>query len=93
LRAGVRKASFSLKFVDRRTGRQERITLGYYPGITLAEARRRAKEHQARIEDPQVRANPAKELRDKTAMSSFRELVERRLVDERLAANTREYYR
>jgi integrase len=93
LRAGARKASFSLKFVDRRTHRQQRITLGYYPGITLAEARRRAKEHQARIEDPQVRANPAKERRDRTAMSCFRELAEKRLVDEQLAPNTREYYR
>jgi hypothetical protein len=29
LRAGAHKATFSLKFVDQRTGRQERITLGY----------------------------------------------------------------
>jgi Arm DNA-binding domain len=64
LRAGVRKAAFSLKFRDRRTGRQERLTLGYYPSIGLAEARRRAKEEQARIADPKVLANPARERRD-----------------------------
>ena len=93
LRAGVRKASFSLKFVDRRSGRQERVTLGYYPAISLAEARRRANEHQARIEDPQVQANPARERRDRTAMPSFRDLADRRLADEHLAATTREYYR
>jgi hypothetical protein len=92
LRAGIRKASFSLKFVDRRTGRQERVKLGHYPAIALAEARRRAKEHQARIEDPQVRANPAKERRDRAAVSTFRELAEARLADERLAPTTREYY-
>jgi integrase len=93
LRAGTRKASFSLKFVDRRTGRQERVKLGYYPSIALAEARRRAKEHQARIEDPQVHANPAKERRDHAAVPTFRELAKARLADERLAPTTREYYR
>ena len=30
LKAGVRKAAFSLRFRDRRTGRQERLTLGYH---------------------------------------------------------------
>ena len=92
LRAGVRKTSFSLKFVDRRTGRQERVNLGYYPAIGLSEARRRAKEHQARIEDPQVQANPARERRDRASMPTFRQLAERRLVDGRLAQSTRDYY-
>jgi integrase len=93
LRAGIRKASFSLKFVDRRTGRQERVKLGNYPWIVLAEARRRAKEHQARIEDPRVYANPAKERRDRAAVPTFREMAEERLADESLAPTTREYYR
>jgi integrase len=92
LRAGVRKTSFSLKFVDRRTGRQERVNLGYYPALGLAEARRRAKEHQARIEDPQVHANPARERRDRASTPTFRQLAERRLVDGRLAQSTRDYY-
>jgi integrase len=93
LRAGVRKAAFSLKFVDRRTGRQERLALGYYPAIGLAEARRRAKEEQARIADPKVLANPARERRDISSMSTFKELAELRLADERLADTTRDYYR
>jgi integrase len=92
LRAGVRKASFSLKFVDRRTGRQERLTLGYYPSIGLAEARRRAKEQQARIGDPKILANPARERRDIAAMPTFQQLAQRRLADERLANTTRDYY-
>jgi hypothetical protein len=37
------RPSFSLKFVDRRTGDRERHTLGYHPSIGLAEARPRAK--------------------------------------------------
>jgi len=93
LRAGVRKASFSLKFVDRRTGRQERLTLGYYPSIGLAEARRRAKEEQARIADPKVLANPARERRDISAMSTFKKLAELRLADGRLADTTTDFYR
>jgi hypothetical protein len=93
LRAGVRKAAFSLKFVDRRTGRQERLALGYYPAIGLAEARRRAKEEQARIADPKVLANPARERRDISSVSTFKELAELRLADERLADTTRDYYR
>ena len=93
LRAGAHKATFSLKFVDQRTGRQERITLGYYPSLSLAEARRRAHEQQARIRDPRVRANPARERRNLEAMPTFRELAERRLEDDRLASSTRTYYR
>jgi integrase len=93
LRAGARVASFSLKFVDRRTGRQERFVLGYYPNIGLAEARRRAREYQARIADPHVLANPARERRATAAMPTFQEIAERRLADERLAATTRDYYR
>ena len=93
LRAGAHKATFSLKFVDRRTGRQERITIGYYPSLSLAEARRRAHEQQARIRDPRVRANPARERRDLEAMPTFQELAERRLEDDRLASSTRTYYR
>ena len=93
LRAGVRKAAFSLKFVDRRTGRQERLARGYYPTSGLAEARRRAKEEQARIADPKVLANPARERRDISSMSTFKELAELRLADERLADTTRHYYR
>ena len=93
LRAGVRKAAFSLKFRDRRTGRQERLTLGYYPSIGLAEARRRAKEEQARIADPKVLANPARERRDISAMSTFKELADLRLADERLAERTTAFYR
>ena len=92
LRAGARRASFSLKFVDRRTGRQERLLLGHYPSIGLAEARRRAREQQARIADPQVLANPARERRAIAAMPTFREIAERRLEDQRLASTTREYY-
>jgi len=93
LRAGARKAAFSLKFRDRRTGRQERLTLGYYPAIGLAEARRRAKEEQARIADPKVLANPVRERRDVSSMSTFKELAELKLADENLADTTRAYYR
>src|SRR3954471_13789102 len=75
VRVGRAKVTFSLKFVDRRSGRQDRVKLGHYPALSLGEARRRAKEHQAKIEDPQVMANPARDRRDRAAMPSFRELA------------------
>jgi integrase len=96
LRVGARRATFSLKYVDRRTGRQERVTLGYYPATSLAEARRRAKEHQARIEDPAVRASPARERRGVDASPTFDRLAEMRIATEgrhSLAPQTRDYYR
>ena len=93
LRAGARKAAFSLKFVDRRTGRQERMIIGYYPSLRLGEARRRAREEQANIADPRVRANPARERRALSALPTFKELAERRLADDNLSTSTRSYYR
>jgi integrase len=93
LRAGLRTASFSLKFNDRRNGRRERLTLGYYPAISLSEARRRAREEQARIADPYVRANPARERRDLSAMVTFAQLAELRLAEDNIGESTREYYR
>jgi integrase len=92
VRVGTAKVTFSLKFVDRRSGRQDRVKLGHYPALGLGEARRRAKEHQARIADPQLMANPARDRREREAMPTFRELAARRLEDERLASRTREYY-
>jgi integrase len=79
LRAGKTRASFSLKFVDGRTGRQERIKLGLYPQMSLAEARRRAMEERARITDPRELANPARDRREKSAQTTFRKLAEMRL--------------
>jgi site-specific recombinase XerD len=45
------------------------------------------------IADPKVLANPARERRDVSSMSTFKELAELRLADERLADTTRDYYR
>jgi integrase len=95
LRVGMRAATFSLKYADRRTGRQERVEVGRYPAIGLGEARRRAKELQARIQDPRVLASPARELRDRAAMPTFRELADERLDAggrRPLAPATRGYY-
>ena len=93
LRAGPRGGVWRLKYVDGRSGRQERVILGYYPHVGLSEARRRADEERARIRDPRVLANPARELRDRAAVPTFRELAERRLAVGDLAPSTRDYYR
>ena len=96
LRAGKRRASFSLKFVDGRTGRQERIKLGLYPQMSLAEARRRAMEERAKITDPRVLANPARDRRETSAATTFRRLAEMRLAAvgrDALAPSTLAHYR
>ena len=96
LRAGKTRASFSLKFVDGRTGRQERIKLGVYPQMSLAEAHRRAMEERARITDPRELANPARDRREKSTAATFRKLAEMRLAAagrHALAPSTLAHYR
>ncbi len=92
LRAGPRGGVWRLKYVDGRSGKQERVVLGHYPHVGLSEARRRADEERARIRDPRVLANPAREMRDRSAAPTFRELVQRRLAVGDLAQSTRDYY-
>jgi integrase len=93
LRAGPRGGVWRLKYVDGRSRKQERVILGHYPQVGLSEARRRADEEKARIRDPRVLANPAREVRDRSAAPTFRELAERRLHVGDLAQSTRAYYR
>ena len=93
LRAGPRGGVWRLKYVDGRSGRQERVILGHYPQVGLSEARRRADEERARIRDPRVLASPARELRERAAVPTFRQLAERRLAVGDLAPSTQDYYR
>ena len=95
LRVGRRTVVWRLYYTDRRTHRKERVVLGRYPDVGLAEARRRAKAHQADIEDPDVRASPARELRDRSGSMKFSELAEARLAakgNKALADSTLVYY-
>jgi len=48
---------------------------------------------RARIADPKVLANPARERRDVSSMSTFKELAELRLADERVVDTTPAYCR
>lgn len=89
-------ASWRVAWRDPRTGRKERLRLGSYPAVSLAEARRRAHEVLAKAKDPIRPTNVARELRERRSARTFREVALERLEADgegALAERSREYYR
>ena len=68
--------SWRLHYSRQSDGRRRAVTLGSYPSIGLKEARRRAKQLQAEIEDIQKRADPASQVKAHRDAETFSELAD-----------------
>lgn len=68
--------AWRLHYTRRSDGRRRVATLGRYPGISLKQARTKAKALQATIEDAEVRADPAAEGQARRAAGTFAELAD-----------------
>lgn len=68
--------AWRLHYTRRSDGRRRVTTLGRYPGITLKQARTRAKALQATIEDTDLRADPAAEKQARRVAGTFAELAD-----------------
>src|SRR5882757_3968815 len=68
--------AWRLHYTRRSDGRRRVATLGRYPGLTLKQARTKAKALQATIEDAEVRADPAAEGQARRAAGTFAELAD-----------------
>lgn len=66
--------SWRLHYTRRSDGKRRAVMLGSYPALPLKEARRRAKQLQADIEDAEKRADPASGVRVRREAESFVEL-------------------
>jgi integrase len=68
--------SWRLHYTRRSDGRRRAVALGSYPSIGLKEARRRAKQLQAEIEDEEKRADPAGRVKVRREAETFEELAQ-----------------
>lgn len=67
--------SWRLHYTRRSDGKRRAVAIGSYPGIGLKEARRRAKQMQAEIEDAEKRADPAGGVKVRREAETFEELA------------------
>lgn len=67
--------SWRLHYTRRSDGKRRAVTLGSYPALALKEARRRAKQLQAEIEDEEKRADPAGGAKARREAETFEELA------------------
>lgn len=70
------KKSWRLHYTRRSDGRRRAIKLGVYPGLSLKEARAKAKGLQSSIESEEQRADPASERTARRQASTFAQLAE-----------------
>lgn len=68
--------TWRLQYSRRSDGKRRAVALGSYPAVGLKEARRRAKEHQAGIEDGERRADPASRAQDRRVALTFGQLAD-----------------
>ena len=68
--------SWRLHYTRRSDGKRRAVAIGAYPELGLKEARRRAKQLQAEISDPDKRADPAGRIRERREAETFQELSE-----------------
>lgn len=66
----------NLHCTRRSDGKRRAVALGPYPSIGLKEARRRAKQLQAEIEDEEKRADPAGRVKVRREAETFEELAQ-----------------
>ncbi len=70
------KKVWRLHYTRRNDGRRRAVGLGSYPGVSLKEARRKARRLQAEVEDLDVAADPAGERAARRQAVTFSDLAE-----------------
>src|SRR5215211_7073323 len=74
-------ASWSFRYREPTTRRLTRLTIGAYPEIKLAKARRQADEYRAAVADGKDPAAEKRKARDEAAIKTFAALADRYMTE------------